>query len=278
MAKQPEKAVDPTDTERAAGSETQPEGAGQPAEASGPSSSGTPSEEGPAPGETAPESAAGTGSAGLSAEELIPGLGDAVAAEEVARLREQVASLEAERDDLRDRLMRALAETENVRRRAERDRKDAETYGGTKLARDLLTVHDNLERAMAAADDRLKTEHASFFEGVELTARELLNAFAKHRIEPVRPEKGERFDPNRHQAMFEAPVPGAEPKTIIEVMQPGFVIADRLLRPALVGVAKAAPPAAPEPGPAPEPESAPESGGETAPGSGEDSPAGGPSS
>ncbi len=178
---------------------------------------------------------------GLTAEDLVPGLSDAVAAEEAEALEARIAALEAERDELKDRLMRALADAENTRRRAERDRKDAETYGGTKLARDLLAVHDNLSRAVEAADDALKTEHQAFFEGIELTRRELLNAFSKHRIEPVLPEKGVKFDPNRHQAMFEAPIPGATPGTVIEVMQTGFTIADRLLRPALVGVAKAMP-------------------------------------
>lgn len=156
-------------------------------------------------------------------------------------LRAELEALTTERDELRERMMRALAETENVRRRAERDRKDAETYSGTKLARDLLSVHDNLARALEAADDALRNSHAGFLEGVELTQRELLNAFAKHKIALLEPQIGEKFDPNRHQAMFEAPVPGAEPGTVIEVMQPGFLIADRLLRPALVGVARAAP-------------------------------------
>ncbi|MEL6196531.1 MAG: nucleotide exchange factor GrpE [Pseudomonadota bacterium] len=163
----------------------------------------------------------------------------AAAAEEEGAATSEIAQLEEERDALKDKLMRALAEAENVRRRAERDRKDAETYGGTKLARDLLSVYDNIERALANADDALREDHAAFLEGVELTGRELLNAFAKHQIEKTTPEKGDRFDPNLHQAMFEAPVPGAEPGTIIEVMQPGFTIAGRLLRPALVGVARA---------------------------------------
>ena len=156
----------------------------------------------------------------------------------IARL---VKELQMERDEFKDRYMRAVAEAENVRKRAARDKKDAEAYGGTRLARDLLSVHDNLERAMKAADDALRENHASFIEGVELTQRELLNAFAKHKIEPVTPEPGEKFDPNRHQAMFEAPVPGAPAGTIIETMQAGFVIGDRLLRPALVGVAKGDP-------------------------------------
>lgn len=151
----------------------------------------------------------------------------------------QIATLEAERDALKDKLMRALAEAENTRRRAERDRKDAEAFGGTKLARDILSVHDNLDRALAAADDAAREAAAGLIEGVELTQKELLAAFGKHKIEKVAPEAGEKFDPNLHQAMFEAPIPGAEPGTVIEVMQAGFTISGRLLRPALVGVAKA---------------------------------------
>lgn len=156
----------------------------------------------------------------------------------------RLAELEAERDELKKRLMYALADTENIRKRAERDRKDAEMFGGTRLARDLLSVHDNLTRALDSADESLRADAAAFFEGLELTRRELLNAFAKHRIEAVTPAKGDRFDPNLHQSMFEAPVPGAEPGTVIEVMQAGFTIAGRLLRPALVGVAKEVPAAA----------------------------------
>jgi molecular chaperone GrpE len=151
-----------------------------------------------------------------------------------------IAALEAERDELKKKVMYALAETENLRKRAERDRRDAETYGGTRLARDLLSVHDNLVRAMESADEALRAQAPAFFEGLELTQRELLNAFQKHKIEKVLPAPGDRFDPNLHQAMFEAPIPGAESGAIIEVMQAGFTISGRLLRPALVGVAKAA--------------------------------------
>jgi molecular chaperone GrpE len=151
-----------------------------------------------------------------------------------------VAALEAEREELKKKLMYALAETENVRKRAERDRRDAEAYGGTRLARDLLSVHDNLVRAMESADESLRGQAPAFFEGLELTQRELLNAFQKHKIEKVLPAPGDRFDPNLHQAMFEAPVPGAENGAIIEVMQAGFTISGRLLRPALVGVARSA--------------------------------------
>jgi molecular chaperone GrpE len=173
----------------------------------------------------------------------VPGLEDEIARQEgdVGGDAARIAELEAELAELRDKWTRALAEAENVRRRAERDRRDAEAYGGTRLARDMLTVWDNLERAMKAADEALRNQHGPFFEGVELTQRELLNAFGKHKIAKVTPARGERFDPNRHQAMFEAPVPGAEPGTVIETLQDGFVIADRLLRPAMVGVAAAAP-------------------------------------
>ena len=159
----------------------------------------------------------------------------------------ELEAIRAERDDLKDKLMRALAEAENTRRRAERDRKEAADYGGTKLARDLLSVHDNFDRALASADDTAREHAAGLIEGVELTQRELLNAFTKHKIEKVAPQTGEKFNPNLHQAMFEAPIPGAETGSIIEVMQAGFTISGRLLRPALVGVAKAAPaPAEPD--------------------------------
>lgn len=153
----------------------------------------------------------------------------------------ELEAVRAERDDLKDKLMRSLAEAENIRRRAERDKREAADFGGTKLARDLLSVHDNFDRALANADDVARQHAASLIEGVELTQRELLNAFGKHKIEKVEPETGEKFNPNLHQAMFEAPIPGAANGTVIEVMQPGFTIAGRLLRPALVGVAKAAP-------------------------------------
>jgi len=180
----------------------------------------------------------------LNIEDIVPGLEEELARQDMSpeqEIAERIVELETERDALKDKWMRAVAEAENVRRRAEREKKDAQAYGGTRLARDLLSVHDNLERAMKAADDETRQIAAAFIEGVELTQRELLNAFAKHKIEQVTPEAGEKFDPNRHQAMFEAPIPGAEPGTVIECMQDGFMIADRLLRPALVGVAKAMP-------------------------------------
>jgi len=178
--------------------------------------------------------------ADMTAEALAEAMGDE-AFDERPDPDLRIAELEAERDELKKRLMYALADIENVRKRAERDRRDAETYGGAKLARDLLSVHDNLARALDSADEGLRAQAPAFFEGVDLTQRELLQAFAKHKIEKVTPKPGDRFDANLHQAMFEAPVPGAEQGAIIEVMQAGFTIAGRLLRPAMVGVAKAAP-------------------------------------
>ena len=146
----------------------------------------------------------------------------------------------AERDALQDRLLRSLADLENTRKRAERDRRDAEAYGGTKLARDLLGVYDNLDRALAAMPEEIGDDMKPLIEGIELTKKELLNAFEKHKITRIAPEIGEKFDPKMHQAMFEAPLPGSEPGTVIQVMTEGFMISDRLLRPAQVGVASAA--------------------------------------
>lgn len=142
--------------------------------------------------------------------------------------------LRAERDELRDRFMRALADAENSRKRSERDRREAEQYGGSKLARDLLPVYDNLQRALATATDAPET--VALVEGVELTLRELTNVMTKHGLAPITPVVGEQFDPQLHQAMFEAPLPGTKAGQIIQVMQEGFMLHDRLLRPAQVGV------------------------------------------
>ncbi len=144
--------------------------------------------------------------------------------------------LEEENTQLKDRLMRAMAETENIRKRGERDRREAEAYGGTKLARDLLSVHDNLARALENIDDDLREQHSSLTEGLELTQRELLSVFEKHKIVKIEPENGDKFDPKLHQAMFEAPVPNTVKGTVIQTMAPGFTIAGRLIRAAQVGV------------------------------------------
>lgn len=149
---------------------------------------------------------------------------------------EAVARLTAERDELRDKWMRALADAENARKRADKDRRDAENYGGSRLARDLLPVHDALTRALDAAGDEQRQAAAALIEGVELTLRELSNVFTKHGITIIRPEAGDKFDPTHHEAMFEAPVPGTVAGHIIQVMDNGFMLHDRLLRPAKVGV------------------------------------------
>ncbi|MBF9042483.1 nucleotide exchange factor GrpE [Rhodobacterales bacterium HKCCE4037] len=147
-----------------------------------------------------------------------------------------IAALEAERDEIRDRMLRALAEAENMRKRADRDRREAENYGGSKLARDLLPVFDNLHRALDVADEASKETAGPLIEGVELTLKELLNVFSKHGVTPVQPEVGDKFDPQLHQAMFEAPVPNTKAGDIIQVAATGFMLHDRLLRPAQVGV------------------------------------------
>ena len=148
----------------------------------------------------------------------------------------ELDALRAERDDLKDKWMRALADAENARKRGDRDRRESENYGGSKLARDLLPVYDNLKRGLEAATDDQREVSAALIEGVELTMREVVNVFKKHGIEPISPEIGERFDPQNHEAMFEAPVPGTKAGDIIQVMTEGFMLHDRLLRPAQVGV------------------------------------------
>ncbi|HQU67643.1 MAG TPA: nucleotide exchange factor GrpE [Albidovulum sp.] len=148
----------------------------------------------------------------------------------------EIEALRAERDDMRDRFMRALADAENIRKRGERDRREAEQYGGSKLARDLLPVYDNLKRALDHATDEQKEGAKALFDGVELTMKELTSVLGKHGVQQVVPAIGDRFDPQMHQAMFEAPVPGTKAGDIIQVMTDGFMLHDRLLRPAQVGV------------------------------------------
>ncbi|MEX0283828.1 MAG: nucleotide exchange factor GrpE [Paracoccaceae bacterium] len=156
--------------------------------------------------------------------------------EEISDEAVELDSLRAERDELKDRFMRALADAENSRKRADRERREAEQYGGSKLARDMLSVYDNMKRAVEAASSEQETMSTALIEGLELTMRELLNVFGKHGITVIAPEIGDRFDPQEHQAMFEAPVPGTKAGDIIQVSAEGFMLHDRLLRPAQVGV------------------------------------------
>lgn len=152
---------------------------------------------------------------------------------------EMILALQAERDELKDKFMRALADAENARKRSERDRREAEQYGGSKLARDLLPVFDNMKRAVQAVPEEARETSKAMIEGVELTMRELISVFKKHGIEPISPQVGDKFDPQLHEAMFEAPVPGTKAGDIIQVEADGFMLHDRLLRPARVGVSSA---------------------------------------
>ena len=149
---------------------------------------------------------------------------------------ERMAALEAERDALKDKFMRALADAENARKRSDRDRREAERYGGSRLARDMLPVFDNMKRAVAAVPEDAREANKALIEGVELTMRELLNVFGKHGVRVISPEVGDRFDPQLHEAMFEAPMPGTVAGEVIQVEADGFILHDRLLRPAKVGV------------------------------------------
>lgn len=148
----------------------------------------------------------------------------------------EIEALRAERDELKDRFMRALADAENSRKRADKERREAAQYGGSKLARDMLPVFDALNRALEAVNDDVRTLAGPMIDGIELTQRELLNVFSRHGITAVLPQVGEKFDPQMHEAMFEAPVPNTVAGDIIQVMENGFMIHDRLLRPAKVGV------------------------------------------
>jgi molecular chaperone GrpE len=153
---------------------------------------------------------------------------------------ERLAAVEAELADSKDRLLRALAETENVRRRAERERADASKYGASALAKDLLNVADNLRRALESLPEAQATDERTrnLLQGVAATERELLAAFERNGIRRIDPA-GERFDHNLHQAIFEVEAAGRQPGTVVQVLQPGYVMHERLLRPAMVGVAKA---------------------------------------
>jgi molecular chaperone GrpE len=165
------------------------------------------------------------------AEDIAEDMADAVDA-----FTAELEQLRAERDEMKDRFMRVLADAENSRKRGERDRREAEQYGGSRLARDMLPVYDNLRRALDAATDDQRAQSAALIEGVELTMRELTNVLTKHGVKPISPSIGDIFDPQQHEAMFEAPVPGTRAGQIIQVMTEGFLLHDRLLRPAQVGV------------------------------------------
>jgi len=163
---------------------------------------------------------------------------------------EAVAALTAERDEFKDRALRTLAEMENLRRRTEREVTDARTYAVTNFARDVLNVADNIRRALESvpAEARAAAEGAlkGLIEGIELTERDLAKTLERHGVKAVEPQ-GQRFDPNRHQAMFEVPNTEVPNGTVVQVVQSGYVIGERVLRPALVGVSKGGPKAGANP-------------------------------
>jgi molecular chaperone GrpE len=152
---------------------------------------------------------------------------------------DHVAELEKQLEEAKAQLLYAAAETQNVRRRLESELKQATSYAAAQFARDMLAIKDHLERALVAVSDELRSDKVAsqFLTGIEATVRELESVFAKNGISRIK-SVGEKLDPNRHQAMMEIPTDQSEPGTIVDEMQAGYVLKDRLLRPALVGVAK----------------------------------------
>jgi molecular chaperone GrpE len=165
--------------------------------------------------------------------------GETAEAPEVAE-HDRLAALEAELAEARQAVLYARADAQNTVRRAEKEAADGRVYAVTGFARDLLSVADNLARGLAAIPEELRADEKmkGLVVGLEATGRELDSVFARHGITRIE-SAGQRLDPNRHQAMFEVPTADAEPGTIVQEMQAGYMLKDRLLRPALVGVAKA---------------------------------------
>jgi molecular chaperone GrpE len=170
-----------------------------------------------------------------------PASTDAAATAQAAEPADPAAALAREAAEHKDRWLRALAEMENLRRRTEREVADARLYGVTQFARDVVTVADNMERALQALDDELREKAdaavKALLDGVELTERELLKVLEKHGVRKLDPQ-GQKFDPHRHQAMFEVPDETVPAGTVLQVVQSGYTIGDRVLRPALVAVAR----------------------------------------
>jgi molecular chaperone GrpE len=152
---------------------------------------------------------------------------------------DRVAELEKQLEEAKAKGLYAAAETQNVRRRLEQELQQATSYAAAGFARDMIAIKDHLDRALSAVGEELRADKVAsqFLAGIEATSRELESAFARHGVSRIN-AKGEKLDPHRHQAMVEIPNGDAEPGTIIEEMQPGYMMKDRLLRPALVGVAK----------------------------------------
>ena len=152
---------------------------------------------------------------------------------------DRVAELEAQLEEANNKALYIAAEMQNVRRRLEQEKQQASAYATTQFAKDMLAIKDHLERALVAVTEELRGDATAsqFLAGIESTARELESVFARHGISRIQ-SVGEALDPHRHQAMMEIPTDEAEPGTIVDEMQAGYMLKDRLLRPALVGVAK----------------------------------------
>jgi molecular chaperone GrpE len=152
---------------------------------------------------------------------------------------DRFAELENQLAEANSKALYAAAEIQNVRKRLEQEKEQASTYAAAQFAKDMLAIKDHLERALAAVNDELRADKTAsqFLAGIEATARELDQVFARHGVSRIK-SVGETLDPHRHQAMMEIPTDGAEPGTVVEEMQAGYLLKDRLLRPALVGVAK----------------------------------------
>jgi molecular chaperone GrpE len=189
--------------------------------------------------ERAPANDDGTNAAAALAAEGIVAEGAAVEAGP-----SELETLQQENAGLKDRLLRALAEMENLRRRTEREVADAKTYGATSFARDMLAVADNLRRALdhlpAEARENADAAAKSLIEGVEVTERDFLSRLTRHGVKKLEPQ-GERFDPNLHEALFEVPDETVPAGTVAQVIESGYTIGDRVLRPAKVGVSKGGP-------------------------------------
>lgn len=187
-----------------------------------------------------PDAAATEAEATAPLEGQVANEGEAAAAQDI----DPVEALKAENADLRDRFLRLAAEMDNLRRRTDREIKDAKSYAVTGFARDMLSVSDNLRRAIetlpeearAAADATV----TALIEGVEMTERGMLSTLERHGVRKIDAE-GQKFDPNFHQAMFEVPNPNVPNNTVVQVVQAGYAIGERVLRPAMVGVAKGGP-------------------------------------
>ena len=152
---------------------------------------------------------------------------------------DHVAELERQLEEAKNKALYAAAETQNVRRRLESELQQATSYAAANFARDMLAIKDHLDRALAAVNEELRQDKVAsqFLAGIESTSRELESVFTRHGVTRIQ-AKGEKLDPHKHQAMVELPSADAEPGSIVEEMQPGYMMKDRLLRPALVGVAK----------------------------------------